>query len=55
MKVMHIGYVDEQVLIDLKHGKKIGTYMIHLKKSKYINKHQDSFKKGNVTITWDVG
>ena len=55
MKVMHVGYIDEQVLIDLKHGKKVGSYVVFLEKNKYVRKHQDSFKKGNVTITWDKG
>jgi len=53
MKVTHVGYIDEQVLIDLKHSKKEGSYVVHLKKSKYIRNHKGSFKKGNVTATWD--
>lgn len=53
MKVMHIGYVDKQVLIDLKHGKKVGAYMVHLTKNRYVRQHIKSFEKGNVTIVSD--
>lgn len=55
---MHIGYIDEQVLVDLKRDKKVGSYLVFLltekgRIPKHVQKHNDSFKKGNVTISWD--
>jgi len=53
MKIKHIGFIDEQVLLDLRRGKKVGSYVVYVTSSKYVRTKQKYFKKGNVTITWD--
>lgn len=53
MIIKHSGYIDQQVLKDLRAKKKVGSYIVYLEETDYVRGHE-GFINVPITLNWHI-